>query len=86
MAVEHVEDGASFSFRVHKRGSHWLKTDTPELEREIGGAIDEALREAHGAKAEVDLEDPDVAIHAEVLGPATAVGIERRDWRLGPIT
>jgi tRNA(Ser,Leu) C12 N-acetylase TAN1 len=70
----------SFCFRIHKRGAHFLKQDTPTIEQEIGSAIWIALEEKHGGKPRVNLRNPDVAIVAEVLGPITAVGISRKEW------
>jgi tRNA(Ser,Leu) C12 N-acetylase TAN1 len=78
---EHVGSEESFSFRLHKRGAHFLERDTLTLEQEIGGAVWTALEEKHGVKPKVRLKNPDLAIVAEVLGPITAVGIYRRAWR-----
>ncbi|HXG52465.1 MAG TPA: THUMP domain-containing protein [candidate division Zixibacteria bacterium] len=74
----------TFSFRIHKRGAHYLEQDTSVLEREIGGAIWQALRAKHGVEPRVRLKDPDVAVVAEVLGPVTAVGISRKAWHEQP--
>lgn len=79
---DNIRRGEKFCFRLHKRGAHWLEQDTPELEREIGGAIWETLREKYGEEPEVDLEAPGVTITAEVLGPNTAVGILRKEWQV----
>jgi tRNA(Ser,Leu) C12 N-acetylase TAN1 len=78
---EQIGKGESFSFRIHKRGAHFLEHDTLTIEQEVGGAIWIALEEKHGGKPRVSLRDPDIAIVAEVLGPITAVGISRRFWR-----
>jgi len=78
---EWVGKGESFSFRLHKRGSHQLQRPTPELEREIGTELEKAIRERTGTEPEVELERPDVEITAEVLGPLTYVGILRGNWR-----
>ncbi|NIO12056.1 MAG: hypothetical protein GTO40_30160 [Deltaproteobacteria bacterium] len=71
----------SFCFRLHRRGLHFLKCDTLTLEREIGGAIWAALEARHGARPRVQLKNSSVTVVAEVLGPVTALGISRRDWR-----
>jgi tRNA(Ser,Leu) C12 N-acetylase TAN1 len=78
---EQIGPEESFSFRLHKRGVHFLEQDTLTLEQEIGGAVWTALEEKHGAKPKVRLKNPDVSVVAEVLGPITAVGIYRRAWR-----
>jgi tRNA(Ser,Leu) C12 N-acetylase TAN1 len=49
------------------------------LEGEIGGDIHSILKEKFGG-ARADLENPDVAIVAEVMGKNTAIGIIRKDW------
>ncbi len=77
---ELVGRGESFSFRLHKRGSHRLEKPTPELEREIGAELQKAIEQRTGVKPEVELETPDVEISAEVLGPLTYVGILRGSW------
>lgn len=84
LAVERIGPDESFSFRVHKRGAHYLREDTPEIERQIGDAIGKALHEAHGKEPRVDLESPDVGVHAELLGPLTAVGISLKAWAESP--
>jgi tRNA(Ser,Leu) C12 N-acetylase TAN1 len=71
----------SLCFRIIKRGPHGLEKDTPKLEDEIGRAISEALQLKNGKKPMVDLDEPDVTVVAEVLGPVTMVGVLRRDWR-----
>jgi len=78
---EHIGSEDSFSFRLHKRGAHFLERDTLALEREIGGAIWTALEAKYGAKPRVQLKNPSIAVIAEVLGPVTALGISRRAWR-----
>lgn len=85
VALERVRPGESFSFRLHKRGSHFLKQDTPEIEPEIGEAVGEALLEAHEEEPVVDLEYPDVTVQAELLGPLTAIGISRSGWYEGRV-
>ena len=40
-----------------------------------------ALEQKYGKKPSVDLEDPDVAVVAEVLGPWTAIGISKKAWK-----
>jgi len=83
VGAEHIGGDEKFCFRLHKRGSHWLEQDTPKLEHEIGGAIWVALQKKYGKKPNVDLEDPDVTVVAEVLGPNSAIGIIRKAWREG---
>lgn len=80
VGVEHVGRDEKFCFRIHKRGAHQLDLDTPALEREIGGAIWTALEEIHEKRPSVNLDDPDVMVVAEVLGPNTAIGIVRKLW------
>ena len=79
-ATEHVRSEEKFCFRLNKRGSHFLDKDTPTLEYEVGGAIWVALRERYGERPKVDLSDPDVTIVADVLGPMTVIGIQRKAW------
>jgi tRNA(Ser,Leu) C12 N-acetylase TAN1 len=79
-AIEHVRAEETFCFRLKKRGSHFLDKDTPALEYEVGGAIWVALRERDREKPKVDLSDPNVTIVADVLGPVTVIGIERKEW------
>lgn len=81
VAIDRVQKGETFCFRMNKRGSHWLTQDTPTLESDIGGAIWAALEEKHGERPRVDLVHPDVTIVAEVLGPVTEVGLSRATWR-----
>jgi tRNA(Ser,Leu) C12 N-acetylase TAN1 len=69
-----------YAFRVNKRGSHGLADDTPDLERNIGGDIWNALDEKYGKEPYVNLRTPAVAAIAEVLGQTTAVGVARRIW------
>ena len=80
---EHVRELESFCFRLHKRGSHGLAEPTPEIEREVGGAIWAELKRKYGKEPKVDLEHPDVTVVAEVLGPNTAVGLLRKAWHEG---
>jgi len=84
IASEQVGRDELFSFRLHKRGLHSLVGDTFEIEREIGGAIWQALQQKYGALPEVDLDDPDITVVAEVLGPNTAMGVSRKAWRATP--
>ena len=79
--LDQVAPGASFAFRVHKRGAHGYAEPTPEFEYAVGGAVWDALARRDGAPPRVDLTRPDVLVNAEVLGPTTLVGIVRRAWR-----
>jgi tRNA(Ser,Leu) C12 N-acetylase TAN1 len=81
VGVEHIGEDDKFCFRIHKRGAHQLDMDTPSIEREIGGTIWTALQKKFEKKPDVDLEEPDVTVFAEVLGPITAIGIVRKAWR-----
>lgn len=78
--VENIGPDETFCFRIHKRGRHGFVDDTRELESEIGGALWQVLEHTHGRPPHVDLEDPDVTVTAEVLGPSTVVGISRKNW------
>lgn len=80
VGLEHIGEGESFCFRIFKRGSHSLDKPTPELEKEIGGAIYEKLEEKFQKKPRVDLKNPDVTVLAEVLGKRTEIGITRKKW------
>jgi len=80
VGAERIAEDDSFCFRIRKRGAHALDESTAALEREIGGAILVALERKYGHRPRVDLENPDVAIRAEVLGPIALVGVQRRDW------
>lgn len=71
----------SFAFRLHKRRPHGFQRGTHDIEREIGAAMEAALRRTHGTPPRVDLTDPDVTIGAEVLGPVTLLGVVRKVWR-----
>jgi tRNA(Ser,Leu) C12 N-acetylase TAN1 len=79
-ALEHIDKKDSYCFRIHKRGRHELTRTTPEIEETIGREIHLALEAKFGEKPRVDLENPDVSIHAEVLGRRTMVGITRKNW------
>lgn len=81
VAVAHVAAGRSFCFRIHRRGWKLPGKDAAALEGEIGGAVFDALARRHGVRPTVDLEHPDVAVVAEVLGRRTAVGIVPKAWR-----
>jgi len=81
IGTERIGPNESFAFRLFKRGLHNLEEDTPEIEREIGGAINAALEQLHGIKPSVDLSDPDVEVNAEVLGPITLVGVFKKNWQ-----
>jgi tRNA(Ser,Leu) C12 N-acetylase TAN1 len=63
---------------------HGLGENTPKLEDEIGSAISEALQLKNGKKPVVDLDEPDVTVVAEVLGPVTMIGVLRKAWRATP--
>jgi len=80
IAAEHIESGQKFCFRLHKRGAHSLAADTFEIERQVGAAMWEALQQIHGVPPIVDLEEPDITVSAEVLGPRTAMGFSRKGW------
>lgn len=71
----------SFSFRLHKRGIHGLEKDTSALEPDIGAAIWRELEAKHHKKPRVNLNNPDVTVVAEILGPVAEIGICRRVWR-----
>jgi tRNA(Ser,Leu) C12 N-acetylase TAN1 len=80
IGTETIAPKESFCFRLHKRGLHNLPEQTPKIERDIGGAINDAVQAKTGEKPRVDLSDPDLTIEAEVLGPTTLVGILRKEW------
>jgi hypothetical protein len=40
-----------------------------------------ALETKYNTKPKVDLKNPDITVIAEILGPITAIGISRREWR-----
>jgi tRNA(Ser,Leu) C12 N-acetylase TAN1 len=81
IAIEQIGPDETFCFRLNKRGAHGLIEDTPTLEYNIGGAIWSALRQKHAKKPLVNLDDPDVTVVAEVLGPRTAIGIWKKAWK-----
>jgi tRNA(Ser,Leu) C12 N-acetylase TAN1 len=81
IGTAHIGADESFCFRIHKRGSHGLVEDTGTLEKRIGSAIWSALQQKYGKKPLVDLENPDVSVVGEVLGPWTAIGISKKVWR-----
>jgi len=81
VARRQVGPSDSFCFRLHKRGVHGMAEESRVLERRIGGAIWEALRERDGTAPRVDLTDADVTVSAELLGPRTVVCVRRRAWR-----
>ena len=74
VAGAQVREGESFCFRLRRRGWSQPDTDASMLEREIGGAVFDALERGHGAPPIVDLQDPDVTVVAEVLGRRTLLG------------
>ncbi|MEE8167686.1 MAG: THUMP domain-containing protein [Candidatus Hydrothermarchaeales archaeon] len=80
VALEYIKKDESFCFRLHKRGTHGLEKDTPEVEYEVGGVIHDALKNKFKKKPKVDLDDPDVTVVAEVLGEGLEVGIARKVW------
>jgi tRNA(Ser,Leu) C12 N-acetylase TAN1 len=86
IGAEQIGESEKFCFRLHKRGSHWLEKDTSELEDETGQAIWTALKQKYGKDPAVDLDDPEITVTAEVLGPNTAVGISRKAWKEGAAT
>ena len=71
----------SFCFRLHKRGDHGLVEDTPKLEEKIGAAIWTALEDKYNKKPKISLQNPDITVIAEILGPTAAIGISRKAWR-----
>ena len=71
----------SFCFRLHKRGAHGLEKPTSRLEPEIGATIWAALEVKYNKKPKVSLNNPDITVVAEILGPIAWVGISRRAWR-----
>ncbi len=79
-ALEHVGKDDSFSFRLHKRGDHGLDEPSPDIEYEVGGSIHDALSKKFGKKPRVDLDNPDIIVIGEVLGPTVEVGIIRSVW------
>jgi tRNA(Ser,Leu) C12 N-acetylase TAN1 len=81
IGTDEIGPDESFCFRLTKRGLHNLQDDTPKLEHEIGGAINSALESKLGKKPHVSLENPDITINAEVLGPITLLGIVRKQWQ-----
>jgi tRNA(Ser,Leu) C12 N-acetylase TAN1 len=78
--IEQIGKDEKFCFRLHKRGSHFLEQNSCDLEREIGGAVWQALEQKYGKRPAVDLKKPDVTLVGEVLGPKTAIGFCRKDW------
>jgi len=82
IGLRRVGCGETFCFRLHKRGAHSVARASQGLEREIGGAIWQALRERDGRAPRVDLARPDVTISAELLGPRTLICLRRRAWRV----
>jgi protein-L-isoaspartate(D-aspartate) O-methyltransferase len=81
VALEHIGRGSSVATRIHKRGSHGYVETTPELERIVGTAAWEALHQRDGEPPPVDLDNPEVTLNVEVLGPRSSVGVVRRSWR-----
>lgn len=76
LALQHIESGESFCFRVHRRG--WPGPESsPVLERDVGGAIAAALQRRDETEPAVRLEHPDVTVIAEVLGRRTLIGLAR---------
>ncbi len=81
IGLEQIHQPESFAFRLHKRGAHGFTKDTPQVEYEIGGAIQTALEKKGATEPLVNLEDPDITIVAEVLGPVTYIGVAKKEWR-----
>jgi protein-L-isoaspartate(D-aspartate) O-methyltransferase len=81
LAVEAIGPGESFAFRIRKRRPHGYPGGSHEIEHDVGGAIEAALRRVERRAPRVQLRDPDVIINAEVLGRTTLVGVIRRKWR-----
>lgn len=80
IALDQVENGESYCFRIKKREVPELKMSSREIEQDIGDAIHLALRNKFGVEPKVNLEDPDITIMAEVLGLFSSVGIRRKRW------
>lgn len=81
IATAEIGREESFCFRLHKRGAHGLKKETSKLEPEIGAAIWAALEAKYNKKPKVSLNDPDITLVAEILGPLAWVGFSRKSWR-----
>jgi tRNA(Ser,Leu) C12 N-acetylase TAN1 len=78
IATAHVGPGQSFCFRLHRRGWRLPAPEAAALEHAIGGSIFDALERSRGAPPTVDLEQPDLTVVAEVLGPRTLMGVAPR--------
>ena len=73
-AIKRAGAEERFCFRIHKRGKLGFQESASTLEREIGGAIWKALEQRHRTQPRVDLANPDVTIHADVLQGRTNAG------------
>ena len=80
VGLSHIPKGDSFSLRINKRGSHSLDKPTSDLESDIGGSIYDALEKKHNRTPRVNLNDPDVKVIVEILGPKSIIGIVRKEW------
>jgi len=82
IALDQIEEGESYCFRIKKRDVPELKMSSREIEQDIGDAIRLALRDKFGAEPRVNLDAPDITIMAEVLGLFSSVGIRRKRWEI----
>ncbi|HKJ34296.1 MAG TPA: THUMP domain-containing protein [Balneolales bacterium] len=75
-----IKEYDSYCIRIKRRGSYFLDENIQALEADIGGEIWKVLKEKYGKEPRVDLENPDIKIIAEVLGHATAIGVQYKSW------
>jgi tRNA(Ser,Leu) C12 N-acetylase TAN1 len=69
----------SFHVRVERRG-HKRLVQSDQLERALGTALGEALRE-RGASPRVTFDDPDLIVAVEVIGAVAGIGLVPRSLR-----
>ena len=75
-----IKENDSYCVRIKRRGSYFLDEDIQALEADIGSEIWNILKDKYGKDPKVDLENPDIKIIAEVLGHATAIGVQYKSW------
>ena len=83
----YLEEGQSFAVRASRHGDHPF--GSPDVADAVGQAVIDGYRDATGHRLAVDLDDPDVALHAAVRHDrfrlavdTTGASLHDRGWRV----
>jgi len=83
----YLEAGQSFAVRASRHGDHPF--GSPDVADAVGQAVIDGYRDATGHRLAVDLDDPDVALHASVrhdrfrlAADTTGASLHDRGWRV----